>query len=75
MPKLFEFHISFLAPEEAVITISGGSVEEAEANLRLTLDQVQELQVLNVKDLGDIPDNVQVSSAEANAPADPKLLN
>lgn len=77
MPKsLYEIHISFLAPEEAVLTVTGGSEAEVEANVRATLDQVQDLKILSVKNLGEVPEDADVdTSAEASAPVDPSKLN
>lgn len=77
MPKsLFEIHVSFLAPEEAVITASGTDEAEVEANLRATLDQVQELKILSIKNLGPVPDETDIdTSTGAHAPVDPSKLN
>ena len=76
MPKsLFEIHISFLAPEEAVVTATGTSEAEVEANIRSTLDQVQELKIISIKNLGEVPEETEVNSAEAPAPVDPSKLN
>lgn len=76
MTNLYEIHISFLAPEEAVVTASGNSEAEVEANLRATLDQVQDLKIISIKDLGQVPDETQIdTSAGAPAPVDPTKLN
>lgn len=74
--SLYEIHISFLAPEEAVVTATGESEAEVEANLRATLDQVQELKIISIKTLGEVPDETDVeTSAVADAAVDKSKLN
>jgi hypothetical protein len=75
LPKsLYEIHVSFLEPAEAVITASGNSEAEVEANLRATLDQVQELKIIAIKNLGPVPDETAIDTS-AGQPVDPSKLN
>lgn len=68
--SLYEIHISFLEPAEAIINATGNSEEEVLFNLRATLDQVKELQIISIKHLGDVPDD-----ASTEATASVKTLN
>ncbi|SHH47850.1 hypothetical protein [Bradyrhizobium erythrophlei] len=70
--RLYEIHISFLEPAEAIINATGSSEEEVVFNLRATLDQVKELKILSVKDLGPSPEE---ASTEAPAPVKPNQIN
>jgi hypothetical protein len=73
--SLYELTISFLEPAEAVVTVSGSSEAEVEANLRATLDQVQDLKILSIKNLGPVPETTDLNSAEATAPVNPLKIN
>jgi hypothetical protein len=54
--------ISYLAPEQATINVTGASEAAVSASLLETLDQVKELQILSVKDLGEAPDQIPTPS-------------
>jgi len=74
MPKsLYEVHVSFLAPEEAVITVSGSSETEVEINLRETLDQVKDLKIMSIKNLGQVPEKTDIDTSATDTVVKPTL--
>lgn len=75
MKSLFELHIRFLSPEEGVVTIAADNEEQAKIILVATLDQVKELTVVSVKNLGPVPEETDIDTSEAINPPDKPTLN
>lgn len=73
MKNLYEVHVSFLAPEEAVITVTGASEAEVEVNLRETLDQVQDLKIISIKNLGQVPEQTEIDTSATDPVVKPTL--
>lgn len=74
MKNLYELHISFLAPEQGTVTIAAKNEEDAKLILVATLDQVKELTVIGVKNLGPVPEETEIDTSEAtNPPAKPTI--